>query len=173
MAAKKTSEPPSKWGPKLYKFSIGFALAILAGCGSAPLGATRNLVVQPAVDAVHRASTSGPAIRLVTPIQAEQTQWIAIKGKDFGMKRPYDGDSCCIQFTMTNEKCGNTWQAGKTGELIKLHVKLWIEQKIVVTGFTGDYGQHCWVLNPGDPVIIQVWNAQTKAGPARWRGTVQ
>lgn len=157
----------------MQKFSICFALAILAGCHGSVLGEESNLMAPQAVDAVRGLSTSAPTIKKVTPIQAEQTQRIAIKGKGFGIKHPYDGDSCCIQFTMTNEKCGNTWQAGKTGELVKLNVKVWNNKKIVVSGFTGEYGQHCWVVNPGDPIIIQVWNAQTKHGPARWRGTVQ
>lgn len=156
----------------MYKFVLCLALAMLEGC-AAPLHLAGNAIVPSASRALQQPFTSGPTIKSATPIQAEQTQRIAIKGTHFGIKRPYNGDSCCIQFTMTNEKCGNTWQAGKTGELVKLNVTEWSDEKIIVSGFTGEYGRHCWVVNSGDPIIIQVWSAQTKAGPARWNGTVQ
>ena len=41
----------------------------------------------------------------------------------------------------------------------------WSNKKIVIDGFTGDYGESYWVLNKGDELEINVWNAQTHDGP--------
>lgn len=167
-----------------YALGVCFAVATLADCsggtstpgdlssamGGSPLGMTHSLV---APYAGHPFSGAGPTIKHVTAIHAAQIQKIVIKGTGFGTMQAYNGDSCCLEFTMTNENCGNTWQAGKTGELVTLDVKHWSDKKIEVTGFTGEYGQNCWVLNSGDPIDIQVWNAQTLDGPANWSGTVQ
>jgi hypothetical protein len=114
-----------------------------------------------------------PRIASVSTITAQQTQKIIIEGNGFGTMQPYNGDSCCVKFTMTNEQCGNTWQAGFPGELVTLKVSQWTDKSIVVQGFTGEYGQNCWVLNAGDPVTIDVWNAQSGSGPARLHTTVQ
>lgn len=145
------------------------ALATLAGC----TGSLRSFVAPPPMSPGLPVPATRPAIAHVTPIQPEQKQRIVIKGTGFGTKQPYNGDSCCIQFTITNEQCSNTWQAGKTGELITLHVKEWRDNRILITGFTGEYGQHCWVIGPGDPILIQVWNAQDKRRFAHWKGRAQ
>lgn len=103
-------------------------------------------------------------IKSVTPIQAQQTQNIEIKGSGFGKMAPYNGDSCCIQIVVTNiaTSCpSSTWQASYagSGNEVTLNVKKWANKKIIITGFTGAYGQfYCWFLESGQPIKI-VWNA--------------
>lgn len=156
------------------RFAI-IALAILTGCTGAPFDVARNVDAPPPTSSRVPVPATKPTIEHVTPIQPEQTQRIVIKGTGFGTKQPYNGDSCCIQFTMTNElpPCRNTWQAGKTGELVTLHVKQWTDKRILVAGFTGEYGQNCWEIHQGDPIEIQVWNPQNRGRPAHWKGRVQ
>ncbi|MGA9946332.1 MAG: hypothetical protein WBP75_14995 [Candidatus Cybelea sp.] len=145
--------------------------AVLAGCAGSNFQAPviDNSVESSQVPAARR---STPTITSVGTITNRQSQKIVISGSGFGTMQPYNGDSCCLQFTMTNEKCGNTWQAGMTGELVTLNVTRWTNNRIVIQGFTGEYGQNCWVLHAGDPVAIEVWNAQSQSGPALWDATV-
>jgi hypothetical protein len=164
--------------------AFAFAGALLAGCaanavpganaipGANPSSAIRSLALMPA---------STPVIKKVSPIQAEQTQKIVIKGTDFGKMKPYNGDSCCIEIMVTNPQCEyygyyDVWNAGYQGSNpneVTLNVKKWSNKEIIITGFTGDYGEYCWTLNSGEPISVDVWNAQSLAGPATWNGTIQ
>lgn len=168
--------------------ALAFVGAMLAGC--APnAGPGANAV--PGANAIPGANTasalqliepdSHPVIKSVTPIQAEQTQKIVIRGKGFGKMQPYNGDSCCIEIVVTNPECEyfgsyDTWNAGFEGtnpNEVTLNVKKWSKKEIIITGFTGNYGQSCWTLNSGQPISVDVWNAQSQTGPATWNGTIQ
>jgi hypothetical protein len=154
-----------------YVLAALLSAAVLAACAGSNFQA-------PAIDnsvessQVPSAKSSTPTITSVGTITNRQSQKIVISGSGFGAMQPYNGDSCCLEFTMTNKKCGNTWQAGMTGELVTLNVTRWTNRRIIIEGFTGEYGQNCWVLHAGDPVTIEVWNAQTQSGPALWQTTV-
>lgn len=169
---------------------LAFAGAALVGCAtsavpnSSPLS-NANIVTGPTSSLLTRSLALNPAkaptIKKVSPIQATQTQKIVIKGKGFGKMKPYNGDSCCIEIVVTNPACEyygyyDQWNAGyesSNPNLVTLNVTKWTNKEIVVAGFTGDYGEGCWTLNAGQPISVNVWNAQTKAGPATWNGTIQ
>jgi hypothetical protein len=162
-----------------YAPPLVFAVAMLVGCGandvpraSAVSGANASSAFQPLTLA---ASNSTPSIKRVTPIQPTQYQTIVIKGTGFGKMKPYDGDSCCIEFTDINVQCSGLWSAGYLGDAVTLDVRKWSNDKIVVTGFTGGYGGNggCSILWPRSDIRLDVWNAQTRSGPATWNGTVQ
>ena len=164
--------------------AFAFAGALLAGCGasgvpSANVASNANVrLASPSLLSLKR-----PTIKSVTPIQAEQTQRIVIKGRGFGKMKPYDGDSCCVEFSITNYACESfgsydVWNAGWSGGTqganeVTLNVAKWDNKEIVVTGFTGAYGDSCYTLESGNPITINVWNAKTESGPATWSGTVQ
>ncbi|MFZ0032100.1 MAG: hypothetical protein WAK84_09530 [Candidatus Cybelea sp.] len=154
-----------------YVSAVLLSAAVLAGCAGSNLQAP---VIHNSVESsqVPSARSSTPTITSVGTITNRQGQKIVIAGSGFGTMQPYNGDSCCLEFTVTNKKCGNTWQAGMTGELVTLNVTRWTNNRIVIQGFTGEYGQNCWVLHAGDPVTIEVWNAQSQSGPALWQTTV-
>jgi hypothetical protein len=166
--------------------ALALAGAWLAGCAggaNAVPGANALSGANPSM-ALHSLMlanpNSAPKIRHVTPIQAEQYQKIVIKGTGFGHMAPYNGDSCCIQFVVSNPACYyygdyGTWQAGYegSGNEVTLQVSKWSNKKIIVTGFTGLYGYSCWTLNSGQPITLHIWNAQNQSGPATWSGTIQ
>jgi hypothetical protein len=54
-----------------------------------------------------------------------------------------------------------------------LNVTSWTHTQITIQGFTGSYGVSGWMLNHGDQAQVQVWNAQTGAGPAMYNLTIQ
>ena len=166
--------------------TLAFAAAVLAGCGTSGSVPSANAVLGPNPSSVLRSPSlidpnSGPTIKKVSPIQAEQYQNIVIRGKGFGHMKPYSGDSCCIQFVITNPAClyyypynSDTWRAGYegSGNEMGLNVTHWSNKKIVVTGFVGPYGSYCWYLVSNEPITLNIWNAQTQSGPATWTGMV-
>jgi len=169
--------------------ALAFAGA-LVGCGASAVPGTNAVSGTSAASGTNASSVlrsplfvspdSTPKIKKVSPIAATQYQQIVIKGKGFGKMQPYNGDSCCIQIVVTNPECYyyqsiDTWRAGYegSGNEVTLNVAKWTNKKIVITGFTGLYGSYCWYLVSGYPITINVWNAQSQAGPATWTGTVQ
>jgi len=116
-----------------------------------------------------------PTITSVSLITAEQYQTITIKGTGFGKHAPYTGDSNYISFfDLKTDEPG--WQAGYSGynDTITLIVNSWSNTKIVLGGFSGAWGEagYDYTLAVGDPVEVQVWNAQTGAGPSNFDSTV-
>jgi hypothetical protein len=166
--------------------ALAVAGAWLAGCSggtSAVPGANALSGANPSM-ALHSLVLAGPnaspIIKHVTPIQAEQYQKIVIKGTGFGKMKPYNGDSCCIQFVVSNPACYyygdyGTWQAGYegSGNEVTLDVVKWSNKKIILSGFTGLYGYSCWELVANQAITLHIWNAQNQSGPATWSGTIQ
>ncbi len=117
-----------------------------------------------AIPSTHRAGT-GPSITKVSKIKAEQYQKIVISGSGFGTMKPYDGDSDYLQILDTT----GGWSAGLLNstqdDTVTLDVSSWDDNKIVITGFTGGYGESNWTLKKDDHLKINVWNAQTHNGP--------
>jgi hypothetical protein len=125
----------------------------LVGAPETPLGLTPAIPVTPKITSVSR-------------IKPEQYQKIVISGSGFGTMNPYNGDSAYIRI---RDKTGK-WDAGHKSssetDSVWLDVTKWSNSKIVITGFTGDYGEEDWVLNKGDHLAVYVWNPQDGQGPA-------
>jgi hypothetical protein len=117
-----------------------------------------------------------PKITSVSLITAEQYQTITIKGTGFGKHAPYTGDSDYISFFDLKTGGEPQWQAGYSGynDTITLIVNSWSNTKIVLGGFSGAWGEagYDYTLAVGDPVEVQVWNAQTGVGPSNFDSTV-
>jgi hypothetical protein len=118
------------------------------------------------------ATAAGPAITAVSPILPLPDQTITISGKGFGRFRPYVGDSRLLRIRDLTRH----WDAGYAGDRpfdkVGLAVLSWSDSRIVLGGFRGAYGRNAWRLNPGDRLLIEVWNPQTHAGPATRATTV-
>jgi hypothetical protein len=121
--------------------------------GAAPRGPIDALISRPEVYSISR-------------VDSKQYQTIVIRGKNFGTNQPYDGDS--DYFWMVDVQGNGTgwWRAGCPQQYgpcgTTLDVTSWTDDRIVVTGFTGDG------LYPvkGDLVNFFIWNPQTGRGPA-------
>lgn len=115
----------------------------------------------------------GPSITSVNPILPQSSQTISISGTGFGRFRPYVGDSPFIRISNLSAK----WNAGSSRDRpfdkIGLAVLSWSNTQIVLGGFRGAYGRGLWQLHPGDHLLIQVWNPQTRAGPAVYKMTIE
>jgi DNA-binding winged helix-turn-helix (wHTH) protein len=114
-----------------------------------------------------------PYISAVTPIAPEARQRIVIKGRGFGSHVPYaDTDSPYLSIRNVSAH----WAAGRmipiNWDEVKLDVQSWSDGEIVVSGFSGSYGQNGWVLTAGDQLEVAVWNPQSGLGPALFRVNV-
>ena len=151
-------------------FYVLLGAIVVSGCsqsaGSLPVsGGSQNQVTH--------ASGSTPEITKFTKIKPEQYQKIVITGSGFGTAAPYNGDSAYIRI---RDQTGG-WDAGHTSsseiDSVWLDVTKWSDNKIIITGFTNDYGESGWILNKGDKITVDVWNWQTGKGPASKNGKVK
>ena len=119
-----------------------------------------------------RTAWAGPAITVVSMIFPRAHQAITISGSGFGRFRPYTGDSPFIRLRDLSAR----WDAGNSRDRppdrVVLEVLSWTDSRIVLGGFRGAYGRRRWRLSPGDRLLVQVWNPQTRAGPARYETTI-
>jgi serine/threonine protein kinase len=128
-----------------------------------------------------------PKITLVTFSGAGQNLQITIRGSGFGnapVSMPYSGD--LNQFILGNLRthCGGgsalfeagarRWGHGSPDSLT-LNYQSWSDNRIVISGFAGSYGQGCDTVQNGDPMTITIWNssASDQNGPqTAWGGFV-
>lgn len=102
-----------------------------------------------------------PVIQSISGIIAAQSQTITITGTGFGKHKKYrNKDTTIIAIADNTAK----WQAGyrPAGDTVTLSVSQWTDTQITVTGFGGKYGHGTNVLNTGDSVTVEVWNAQSR-----------
>lgn len=114
-----------------------------------------------------------PEIFSVSPIIAQARQRIVISGRGFGLHAPYsrtDSPHLAIRDETRD------WSAGRmipeNWDEVMLDIESWNTNEIVLSGFSGDYGQKGWNLIAGDWLEVRVWNPQTGFGPARFQLTV-
>lgn len=105
-----------------------------------------------------------PTITSISKITTQQFQTIMIKGSGFGTQSPYTGDSNYISLLDETKK----WQAGYApyNDTVTLIVMQWADSRIVLGGFSGAWGTFNYTLGKGDKEQVEVWNAQSGAGPA-------
>jgi hypothetical protein len=113
-----------------------------------------------------------PQITSISAISTQQYQTITIKGSNFGKLAPYTGDSNYISFEDLTANPG--WQAGYSfyDDTVTLIVNSWTNDKIVLGGFSGQWGEYDYTLAIGDSVQIQIWDEKTGNGPATAYTTV-
>jgi hypothetical protein len=138
------------------------ALVLLTACASGRSG----LGGRPETSGLTPAVPVAPKITRVSRIEAQQYQKIVISGSGFGTMNPYNGDSAYIRIRDKTGQWDAGYQSSSETDSVWLDVTKWTETKIVITGFTGDYGEETWVLNKGDRVAVSVWNTQDDQGPA-------
>lgn len=126
-------------------------------------------VPNPPVDATTKSQPPAPVITAVSPILPKRTQEITVEGRGFGHYTPFhDLDT---PFLAVGDDTGH-WSAGRitpeNSDEVTLTVNTWTDTDIVITCFSGLYGQKGWVLKPGHTMKVRVWNPQTGAGPAEY-----
>lgn len=145
------------------------AFACFAALGSFILRSRGNGLPIPTTDHPSSTDDSKPEISSVTPILPQARQRIVIQGRGFGLHVPYaHTDTPYLAIRDDTAR----WAAGRVvphnWDEVMLDVESWTDDRIVISGFSGDYGKNGWKLTEGDDVEIAVWNPQNGVGPARY-----
>ncbi|MDQ1700592.1 MAG: hypothetical protein QOG34_2455 [Frankiaceae bacterium] len=114
---------------------------------------------QPSISAVQYELTSAGNVRM------------SINGNCFGSAAPYHGEDRKF-FRISNETAANSWNGCWTEDpgtdTVTCNVSEWNNDRIRFDGFAGAYGPGSYLVHPGDNIVVQVWNAQTNIGPAKY-----
>jgi hypothetical protein len=123
-----------------------------------------------------------PVITSVTGLGPSQKDHVVVRGSGFGVQAAFNGNSPYIQLADVTRG----WNAGNSGTLptgkcavssdgdaVTMDVTSWTNTQVDIDGFTGSYGSGSWTYAKGDKVQVEVWNAQTSAGPACHSVTVR
>jgi hypothetical protein len=110
--------------------------------------------------------SQSPTITSISKTTTQQFQTITIKGSGFGTQSPYTGDSDYISLLDVSKKPRREAGYLPDNDTVTLIVQHWEDSKIILGGFSGDWGQRNWTLAKGNKEIVRVWNAQSGDGPA-------
>jgi DNA-binding winged helix-turn-helix (wHTH) protein len=137
------------------------------------VGLSRSSVSEVQASAAVTKPEVAPEIASVSPVRPQSRQRIVIKGRGFGSHVPYsDTDS---PYLAIRDKTAH-WAAGRiipwNWDEVMLDVESWTDSQIVLSGFSGSYGEQGWKLNTGDELEIAVWNPQSGAASAVYGLTV-
>jgi hypothetical protein len=113
-----------------------------------------------------------PSISSVGSFTATGTQTVQISGSCFGTGNTSSGaDTPYLRITDVTANWNACWTGDPGTDSITCSVSSWTNNEITFTGFNGGYGTGTWVVNSGDVIEIQVWNAQSGKGPATYEVT--
>jgi hypothetical protein len=116
-----------------------------------------------------------PKITSVGTFQPSATQNVDIIGSCLGQHAPINQSNnvdLYIQDSSTSPRAWSACNGGAVDDVVTCTVSSWTNKKIVLTGFGSAYGEDGFVLDPGDQIIVAVWNPQSGVGPGALAGTV-
>jgi hypothetical protein len=177
--------PASERQRRLALTSVGLVLLLVLMSSLLPPGASASAaVLAPA------ATTCHPVITHVSEFQPGKTPDVAITGTCFGTSGAYSRsdsnhfrvtdlgphgtlkeleDAGKIPQTWWNACAGHTDAVnGYAPNVVTCTVSTWDNNSITFYSFGPSYGEDGWVVNPGDKLVVQVWNANTLTGPSMY-----
>lgn len=132
----------------------------------------------------HRATVVGttsvrphckPRITSVGTFQPGATQNVDIMGSCLGRHAPFNQTNNVDLYIQDSSSSPRAWSAcngGAVADIVTCTVSSWTNHEIVLTAFGSAYGEDGFVLDPGDQMIVAVWNPQSGVGPGAMLGTV-
>jgi len=94
---------------------------------------------------------------------------MSINGACFGTAAPFAGeDRNFLRISNATANWNGCWTEDPGTDTVTCDVREWSDKSIRFNGFTGAYGPGQYLVHPGDVVVVQVWNAQTVIGPAKF-----
>jgi len=94
---------------------------------------------------------------------------MSIHGTCFGSAAPYAGeDRNFVRISDTTANWNGCWTEDPGTDTVTCDVREWSDTAISFNGFSGAYGPGQFVVRQGDTLVVQVWNAQTVIGPAKF-----
>jgi hypothetical protein len=105
----------------------------------------------------------------VGAFEATATQTVEITGSCFGTGNTSSAaDTAYFRISDLTAGWNACWTGDPGTDQVTCNVSSWTNQKIIFSGFTGDYGQNGWGITAGDHIEIQVWNPQSGKGPTTY-----
>ncbi len=114
-----------------------------------------------------------PDITSVGTFQPGPTQNVDIEGSCLGTHTPYSQSNkldLYIQDSSTSPVAWSACNGGRVDDIVRCTVSSWTDNEIVLTSFSGYGGT--FVFQPGDQIIVAVWNHGTGVGPGTFVSTV-
>jgi hypothetical protein len=114
-----------------------------------------------------------PEITSVGTFQPGPTQDVDIEGSCLGTHAPYSESTKLDLYIQDSSSSPVAWSACNSGavhDIVSCTVSSWTNNEIVLTSFTGYGGS--FVFQPGDQIIVAVWNHPTGVGPGTALSTV-
>jgi len=115
----------------------------------------------------------------ITGVSSQESPYVGagrldIVGTCFGEALPFRGeDRSFLRISVLAPGASlpnSSWNACWTGDpgtdSVTCDVEQWSDKHVVVTGYAGVYGQNGFVFSVQNDLAVQVWNAQTGAGPS-------
>lgn len=115
-----------------------------------------------------------PTITSVGQFQPGPTQNVDIDGTCLGTHAPFSQANKLDLYIQDSSSSPVAWSAcnsGAVNDIVRCTVSSWTNTQIVLTSFGPGYGGQ-FVLEPGDQMIVTVWNHGTGAGPGTFVTTV-
>ena len=162
----------------VYSANSPVGVAVSPGPVSVPGSAT----------SVATAASCQPVIKHVSSFKAVRGPKVTITGKCFGTGGAYANsdskhlritdlgphgalkeleEASSIPQTWWNACAGHTDAInGYTPNVVSCTVSAWTNTSITFSSFGPAYGEDGWTVSPGDKIMVQVWNANTLAGPS-------
>jgi hypothetical protein len=186
-----TGEPMgrSDWRRRLAMVPIGAAMPLVLMLSLLPAGSTAG-----AAGLVPATTSCQPVITHVGQFRPGKTPDVSITGSCFGTGGAYIrsdsrhfrvtdlGPSGTLKELEEAGKIPQTWWNacgghtdainGYAPNVVTCTVTTWTETSITFYSFGPAYGEDGWVVNPGDKLVVQVWNANTLTGPSMYLLTV-
>lgn len=117
-----------------------------------------------------------PAISAITPVNSGYTGSgrIQISGSCFGTATGFNQEDRAYfrlsdlapGASLTSSRWNACWTGDPGTDTITCSVSEWSDSRIVFDGFNGAFDAGGYHFNSGDRLAVQVWNAQSLAGPA-------
>ncbi len=114
-----------------------------------------------------------PEITSVGMFQSGPNQNVDIDGSCLGTHMPYSQSNkldLYIQDSSTSPVAWSACNGGAVNDIVRCTVSSWTDNEIVLTSFAGYGGS--FVFQPGDQIIVAVWNHGTGVGPGTALSTV-
>jgi hypothetical protein len=125
------------------------------------------------VGAAQRPPLCVPKITSVGAIEPGAAQNILIQGSCLGKHPPYADANrldLYIQDSSTSPVAWSACNSGDVNDIVRCTITKWTNDKIVLTEFDGYGGR--FAFEPGDQIIVAVWNHPTSVGPGTYVTTV-
>jgi hypothetical protein len=154
------------------------------------LGLVQSVGAASAMGIVPAAATCQPVIAHISQFRPGKTPDVSITGSCFGTAGAYSradsnhfrvtdlGPNGTLKELEEAGKIPQTWWnacAGHTDAIngyvpnvVTCTVSTWTNTAITFYSFGPAYGEDGWVVNGGDKLVVEVWNANTLAGPSMY-----